>query len=447
MAVKYNSNAVRHICKDGTYARELKYGGSVVWEETYGTYQPGTLPTGVASLTCTRTSTSEPTSYTGTLASGATLYNNDKLSFAATANAYWTVSMTYPSLTVTSNASSAESTFYGASKTGVSATRQVRKVTILVFTGVASITVTYTSSSGATTSKTVTVVGGTDVYAYCGGTISWTATAASGYTVSPSSGTIAAGTAAVTISPTATSSMSWMEVCSDYLGSGLTSSISTWTRSGTSGTGECTTWGLGGMSKYEKVMVSGTYAVTGSISGVTDSGSFSNVVLNSDGSITKLGAYSLYKSNSTKIYGSCSGTLYMQLTDQLKASSSYTRSGTLTLVPSAISITITSVQVYVRYDGDDDSVLEVGYSDYGIITYPYFTSDVYVLGDIEWTSTSNSSTSFEKVGTYKDTDDHLSIYAETFGGDQEHMESADCYIALADEGGTYLISTMHHFEM
>lgn len=446
MAVKYNSNAVRHICKDGTYARELKYGGSVVWEETYGTYQPGTLPTGVASLTCTRTSTSEPTSYTGTLVSGATLYNNDKLSFAATANAYWTVGMTYPTLTVTSNASSAESTFNGVSKTGVSASRQTRELTITVFTGVASITVNYVNSSGVIASRTVTG-GATSVSVFCGGTISWTATAASGYTVSPSSGTIAAGTAAVTISPSATSSMAWMEVCPDYLGSGLTSSISSWTTSGTSGTGNCTTWGLGGMSKYEKVRVSGTYAVTGSISGVTDSGSFSNVVLNSDGSITKLGAYSLYKSNSTKIYGSCSGTLYMQLTDQLKASAPYTRSGTLTLTPKTVSITITSVQVYVQYDGESDDVLEVGYSDYGIITYPYFTSDVYVLGDIEWTSTSTSSASFEKVGTYKDTEDYLAIYAETFGGDQEHMESADCYIALADEGGTYLISTMHHFEM
>ena len=67
-AVKYNSQDVNKVILDN----------KCVWCKPF-TYTQGTLPTGVASLTCTRSSTDEPTASTGTVANGGTIYYDDKL--------------------------------------------------------------------------------------------------------------------------------------------------------------------------------------------------------------------------------------------------------------------------------------------------------------------------------------------------------------------------------
>ena len=74
-AVKYNSQDVNKVILDN----------KCVWCKPF-TYTQGTLPTGVASLTCTRSSTDEPTASTGTIANGGTIYYDDKLYWAATAS-------------------------------------------------------------------------------------------------------------------------------------------------------------------------------------------------------------------------------------------------------------------------------------------------------------------------------------------------------------------------
>lgn len=74
-AVNYNSQNVNKVILDN----------KCVWCKPF-TYTQGTLPTGVASLTCTRSSTDEPTALTGTIANGDTIYYDDKLYWAATAS-------------------------------------------------------------------------------------------------------------------------------------------------------------------------------------------------------------------------------------------------------------------------------------------------------------------------------------------------------------------------
>ena len=68
-----NSNSLDHVD-----VKQLKLNGSFTWCKPY-TYTQGALPTGVASLTCTRHATSEPDSSTGTVANGGTIYHGDKL--------------------------------------------------------------------------------------------------------------------------------------------------------------------------------------------------------------------------------------------------------------------------------------------------------------------------------------------------------------------------------
>lgn len=74
-AVKYNSQDVNKVILDN----------KCVWCKPF-TYTQGTLPTGVESLTCTRSSTDEPTALTGTIANGGIIYYYDKLYWEATAS-------------------------------------------------------------------------------------------------------------------------------------------------------------------------------------------------------------------------------------------------------------------------------------------------------------------------------------------------------------------------
>ena len=75
-AVKYNSQDVNKVILDN----------KCVWCKPF-TYTQGTLPTGVASLTCTRSSTDEPTASIGEISNNGTIYYDDKLYWEATASA------------------------------------------------------------------------------------------------------------------------------------------------------------------------------------------------------------------------------------------------------------------------------------------------------------------------------------------------------------------------
>ena len=97
MAIKYNGNAVEHIKKDGQWIEELNYDGNLVWEETYGVYKLGDLPTNMASLTCYRVS-QDPAVSAGYITHNDYLYNKDKLTITAKGSGWYGVSMTsYPS--------------------------------------------------------------------------------------------------------------------------------------------------------------------------------------------------------------------------------------------------------------------------------------------------------------------------------------------------------------
>ncbi len=210
MAIKFNSNRVRHLVKDGVYVSELKFKGTgvgggekIVWEETFGTYQQGTLPTGVASLTCNRVS-KDPAVSSGTLASGSEVYNGDTLTFIATASSYFTVTVQNPSITLTSSKSSAESTIDGVTASAVSASGQTRTVRITINTGVQYIAIFYTKPDGTSFSTNISTSSTLNIFA--GGKINWEAKAKSGYTMDTLAGVVNAGTSSALISPTATSS-------------------------------------------------------------------------------------------------------------------------------------------------------------------------------------------------------------------------------------------------
>ena len=74
--IKYNSQDVNKVILDN----------KCVWCKAF-IYTQGTLPTGVKSLTCRRSSTDEPTASTGEISNNGTIYYDDKLYWAAAASA------------------------------------------------------------------------------------------------------------------------------------------------------------------------------------------------------------------------------------------------------------------------------------------------------------------------------------------------------------------------
>ena len=75
-AIKYNSQDVNKVILDN----------KCVWCKAF-IYTQGTLPTGVNSLTCRRSSTDEPTASTGEISNNGTIYYDDKLYWTAAASA------------------------------------------------------------------------------------------------------------------------------------------------------------------------------------------------------------------------------------------------------------------------------------------------------------------------------------------------------------------------
>lgn len=361
--VVWQSVRIYHLDWGGHHIEEMCYGYNtdgtprIVWEEYIGNYTTGTLPTGVASLTCTRTS-KDPAVSAGVITDNAYLYNKDVLTYTATASSYWNVSIKYPTVTLQSVGPDSqlvrEHTVNGVTKSGVSATgqmftlkasnfgynrsdtfnmtyydstgtqqtytetyyptqttapvitslgvgcwrggkvtwsctpgssywggysgtvaigvqsedstktvtamyRKTRQIRFYKVTGIASYTVTYTNSSGTRTSVTLTPTSTySTIYAFIGATVTWSATATSGYTVSPSSGTIAISTSttAVSVQPTATIAATWKEYPDEYEGGYVTWAASSYSSS----TYKTTTQGIvddTNITSYQKSRITG----------------------------------------------------------------------------------------------------------------------------------------------------------------------------------------------
>lgn len=232
------SHRVYHINKDGHYVHELKYGDTIAWEEYCGTYARGTLPTGVASLSCTRT-TKEPSASGGAVSDGTELFNGDVLSFTATASAYWSASMTHSSYAVESYPDNLarEHTYTGVTMSGVSAARAERAVTYTQNEHITQTVISYTDLSGSAASVTKTSSGSVSGV-WQGASISWTPTAEI-YWTAPT-GTVSAGTS-FNISPTASRAKRTVLVVKD---SHVNSIIVSYTN--TSGTDTSTTFNSSG---------------------------------------------------------------------------------------------------------------------------------------------------------------------------------------------------------
>ena len=86
MSIKKDNVNVTAVIYNNQDVNKVILNNNCVWCRPF-TYTQGTLPTGVESLTCTRSSTDEPTALTGTIANGGTIYYYDKLYWEATASA------------------------------------------------------------------------------------------------------------------------------------------------------------------------------------------------------------------------------------------------------------------------------------------------------------------------------------------------------------------------
>lgn len=424
-------NPVNHLIQDGSYAKSLNYGSTLVWEELIGTYQAGTLPTGISSFSCSRVS-KDPAISSGTLSNGEQLYNDDTLAFSTVATTYWNASMTHSSITVSGadpTDTTRERVVYGTTEAGLSATGQMYtlkassfditgdKITISYYdkdgnaqtytetktasaasyivnfgiqcwrggvvswsttsgsgywsgksgtitvgyqaegstrtisaksrktrairfykvTGISSYSVTYTNSSGTRTTTTVTPTSTySTITAFIGATVTWTATAASGYTVSPSSGTISTSTSttAITVKPTAAIvSKGWYDYPVQTTGSASWSASSTtsWPSTTTSSTQEPLS-SFDYLGVHTKSRISGTITVLGSYKTT-----FTNVEINNS-SFTSVATVSVDFGVAADTF-----TLYVKGNSALNM---YVTNTASILVRPAVAVSITSIQVY-----------------------------------------------------------------------------------------------------
>lgn len=281
--VVWRTERVYHLKQDGHDVIETTYGYNadgtprIVWEEYIGNYVTGTLPTGVASLTCRRVS-KDPAISSGTITNNAYLYNNDTLTFTATASSYWTASVKTPTTTVTSippdSPLKREHTTKGVTTSGVTATRRMRKITV-INNQAGTIKYTYTNASGTRTTDSVSVrttTAGVSFMAWSGATVTYTVTPPTGYAVNPVSGTIPIGTSAATIKPTYTVA-SWKTYPDEYTGGQVDWVSTDWSNQKTTAVGII---GDANPTSYTKMRISGTITVKSADASV---GTFSAVEL------------------------------------------------------------------------------------------------------------------------------------------------------------------------
>ena len=160
-AVKYNNQDVNKVILDN----------KCVWCKAF-TYTQGTLPTGVASFTCTRSSTDEPTASTGTISNGGTIYYDDKLYWTATASTGYRITAVKGS----SSPVTVSGAVTGTSASGLASARISGTISQGTLpTGVASIKCYRKAYNGSSFSE---YTGSTIYY---GDQFYWTATASTGY--------------------------------------------------------------------------------------------------------------------------------------------------------------------------------------------------------------------------------------------------------------------------
>lgn len=471
MAINFNnsSNSVKHIYlkSKNQYVQELVLGSSVRWEEYVGVYQSGSLPAGVASLNCSRTS-QDPAVPVGAISPGASLYNKDVLTFTATPTAYHTVSVATSTYTVAArdpnNTETRTYSFDGVTISGVAGAPELVNITLKPGTGIASFGYTYWAGDDSATQKEGTYSGGLGALlsAWRGHSVKWfDIAAASGYALLNStyaSGSLEAGFESQIVTVGKAYPYEWRDVLYDDDFT-LPATVS-------NNTNFLYAWKLGGLGKYEKVRVSGTATITAkaTVNGTTYSNSttisFTDVELASgdDSTFTSLGEYLVSKrvGASTTTSGISIGTLY-SATGKLmmrKDNNLYcyvSNDATLRrLGVSDLSVTLSSVQVYIPFGVSDAFRGIIDTDSTGrafVIASNFYPYDIYALGRMSWEhNDSFVSDSFELImGDITDNSEQelgMTSFVDT-GDDGAYLVGGDLYFALMSPTGTYMVTPMY----
>lgn len=118
MGIKIGKESATEVKYDGADVKQIILDDSIVWCKPF-IYTQGTLPTGVASLTCTRSSTDEPSASTGTISDNGAIFYGDKLYWSAAPSAGYAVSVVHDS----SNKVTVSDNITGVNASGVAAVR------------------------------------------------------------------------------------------------------------------------------------------------------------------------------------------------------------------------------------------------------------------------------------------------------------------------------------
>ncbi len=474
MALNFNGNGVDHIiyktAGGGTsYVRELKQGTSgnerIVWEEKYGTYAVlgGIFPIWFNTLTALRMASSEPTAETNVqIGEGDVLYNNDTLTFSATAAPYYTVSVANPIVIVSTPGEAAttrESTLYGFTASGVTGSRKMRDFEFDLSNGIANVVVTYTDSEGKGHTDTLwpTSSSTVSVSAWCGKSVTCVPTAVSAYELADTAITIdpADKEATAKIKPVA-NPYKWTEVTSictgcDTVANGTTASLidAAFVIGGKT---------YGGLSGFEKVRVSGSIEITLGVLGYssysnTVTKTFENVELTYDADTvisTYSGGVGVRGSSKVTLYGA-SGNITMTSLgrDVLRCSVSNTWDTTTDkAVIKGLSMKLTSVQVYVPFQFDTECfeqswVYADGSIEMASARYVGRPVDLYAVGTFETSSGPIEATSPIKAKASVPCGEDLCIYSWDLDSEyQSEITSCDALYAIKPAGGKYFISTL-----
>lgn len=298
------------------------------------------------------------------------------------------------------------------------ATREMRTITFTKNTHIESVSILYTNSSGVSTRTTRTSTG--TVSAWEGATVTWTATAETGYTANPSSGTFAIGSGAQTIAPTASLALSWQNFPS-FSATSISWTASNWNNATSSHTKEFIPDFL---APQTGVRISGSITILGTTK------SFSNIELSPDGSwntdvsvnVTVAGTSDTYVLHASRrrswdgilFYLTCNGTLGK----------------------TAVSLSVTSLQIYAYDSSITLSAPTVSSDDYYVrVTNPNNVAVyIYAEGYIYWASTqvSTSSGDYTWLQSIASANNYYDVGSEDLHGDvDESLDSASARIALA----------------
>lgn len=453
MAINFNGNNVSHITQNGKYVISLDYDKKTVWAEKVGTYTTGTLPSGVKSLECTRTTSKDPGASIGKLPDGAALYYGDTLSFTGKTKNNHDAHIAHSSKTIEGNSNLADSnreqTFNGVNLSGISA---LKDVTITCGTGISSVEIQYLNQRRVATTSTSTTV--KELIDAVDRPTTWTATAKNGYALPLTTGTFVGGYPDNITYTVGAEPYSWKAVINSIF-------IKKFGTLNFTKNGSNSWFNIGGMTRYEKVRVSGTYKVTFKQTNAKAlTGSFSNVVLASNATTE-----TTICADGQEFNGAFAG-----FTATMKHDPKLTTTITAEIVyPDGldiknIQIVITSVEVYVPFNFDD--AFELSQEGYGFVLYnadntSYGSYDVgrktyyYVLhearylnvsGHCDWSSESyNSLGLFKNLGTVLHCYDLDSIDATIIGSASDGQQNLNQYslgFAISDSTTGYMVSTM-----